>query len=150
MDFTVKEIKEFKAAIYKKTFSFKNGENFKEIPLFWQEIMSNGKCDNLLILNNKEPKGVLGICDNFRENDFDYYIGVSTDISPLEKTEKINIKTNTYAAFVCEIKEIQETTKKIFEDFLPNSNYEIIKDTASLEIYKDEFMCEICVPIKNK
>ncbi len=39
MEYYIEEIKGFRAVGLKRNYNFKNGENFENIPKFWQEIM---------------------------------------------------------------------------------------------------------------
>ncbi len=145
MNYRIETIEGFRAIGYKRTYNYTNGENFREIPLFWQELMQNGKFAELMKLNNEKPQGALGICANPRNNIFDYYIAVASQEEGPEM-EVISIKTQTYAIFPCTMDEIQDTTKRILAEWLPNSKYKHT-DAPELEIYPDENSCNICIPI---
>ncbi len=96
---------------------------------------------------NSSPNGLIGICANMRENDFDYFIAVSTNKEVPSNMDEIFIETQNYAIFDCTMDKIQETTKRILEEWLPNSEYNYIDNTPELEIYPDENSCKICIPI---
>ncbi len=147
MEFYIEEIKGFRAVGYKRSFEFENGENFVNIPLFWQEIIENGKLDKIICLMNCDPAGTIGICGEMREKDFDYYIAVSSDEDICDDLEDIVIETQSYAIFTCAMDKIQEVTKEIFSEWLPNSDYRYVDNAPELEIYPNENTCKICIPI---
>ncbi len=149
MEYYIEEISEFRAIGYKRKYSFKTGENFEQIPLFWQDIMQDGRFHKVMALNNKVPAGILGICTNLTDNEFDYFIASASDKSLDDDMEEVFISTQTYAIFTCTMDKIQETTKKIFAEWLPSSGYDHVPNAAELEIYPDESTCKICIPIKN-
>lgn len=147
MNYCIEEIKEFRAIGYKQTYSFKTGETFEEIPLFWTEVKKDGRFQKLLELNNATPMGLLGICTNQTDSEFDYFIACASTHD--EEMEEVLIKTQTYAIFTCSIEKIQETTKKILTEWLPNSDYDHAVNSPELEIYPDDKTCKICIPIKK-
>ena len=52
----------------------REGKNFVEIPLFWQQVIQKKQIKN--IPNKKQPDTVLGICMDFRvDGAFSYIIG---------------------------------------------------------------------------
>ncbi len=147
MEYRIEEIGSFRAVGVKKAFNFKTGENFEKIPLFWQEIFMNGVFNKIMEMGNTKPFGALGICTNMRDNDFDYYIGASTDKEIPEGMEELFVEKQTYAIFSCSMDKIQETTQRIFAEWLPNSEYDHAQNSPELEIYPDDKSCEICIPI---
>lgn len=149
MEYKIEEIKGFKAVGYKRSYNYKNGENFKKIPAFWQEVMEAGNLKVLRELNTDKELFILGVCANMRESDFDYYIATSTTDARPNDMEEINVATQTYAIFTCPLVEVQEVTKRIFAEWLPNSEYSHVPDAPELEIYLDEVTCKICIPIQK-
>ncbi len=149
MEYYIEEINTFRAVGYKRTYNFKTGENFKLIPLFWQDIMTDGRFNALLPLNTIAPLGTLGICTNLRDNEFDYFIAVASDCDTTDDLEELTIEKQTYAVFTCNMSEIQDTTKRILAEWLPNSEYTHVENAAELEIYPDAETCKICIPIKK-
>ncbi len=147
MEYYIEEIKGFRVVGLKRNFNFKNGENFEKIPVFWQETMQTGDFHNIIGLMDSEPKGILGICTNLRENDFDYFIAASSSKEVPNNMNELFIKTQTYAIFTCTMDKIQETTKRILGEWLPNSEYNLVENAPELEIYPDENTCKICIPI---
>ncbi len=149
MEYRIETIESFRAVGYKRSFNFKNGENFEKIPLFWKEIFKHGECHNITALQNGKPQGLLGIVGNLREDDLDYYIAVSTNKKVPDGMEELTIATQSYAIFHCTMDKIQETTKRILSEWLPNSEYTHVDNAPELEIYPDEIHCKICIPVKK-
>jgi AraC family transcriptional regulator len=134
-----------------EAFTNVNGENFKAIPEFWAKEAKKGTLEKLY----KGAKGVYGVCYNFSTDctKFSYMIGVAGE---KEGFELLKIKPQEYAVFLCHgLKDLQETTRKIFGEWLPSSGYEHA-DSPELEFYPtvgedDETMaCEIWIPIVKK
>jgi AraC family transcriptional regulator len=137
-----------------KKFTNKNGENFVEIPEMWMEVESNKELEKLIASTN-DQKGLFGVCYNF-SNDctvFHYMIAVLGDS---KQYEILSIKPQTYAKFSClGVKDLQETTKKIFAEWLPESGY-IHANSPELEFYPphdvkaEEWPAEVWIPIEKK
>ncbi len=147
MEYEIKEIKGFRAVGLKRNYSFENGENFKEIPKFWQEIMQTGKLNELMGLMDSEPYGTLGISANMTATDFDYFIAVSSTKNTTTDMDQIFVETQNYAIFTASMDNIQDITKYVFSEWLPASEYKFVENAPCLEIYPDENTCLICTPI---
>ncbi len=135
-----------------------DGENFKIIPKFWQDIMNSERFEKLL--NNCDNLGVVGICYEWQleQNEFKYMIGVRNKDLELEGTEKIEFEPEVFAAFEAKGKlpeSVQKTTKYIYSEWFPSSNYEH-SPGPELEIYpkgnvgSEDYICYYWVPIKKK
>ncbi len=149
MEYYIEEIKGFRAVGLKRSFNFKNGENFEKIPFLWKEVMENGTFNNIMSLMDSEPIGVMGISANLRENDFDYYIAVSSSKDVPNNMEELLVPTESYAIFTCTMDKIQDTTRRIYGEWLPSSEYKHVENAPELEIYPDEKSCKICIPIEK-
>jgi len=119
-----------------------DGKNFVEIPQFWEKVMQQGQIDN--IPNKKYPGTVLGICMDFQtDGSFSYIIG--TEVT---KAENIpgdmvckTIPAARYAVFTARGKmpgSIQDTVKYIYQEWLPNSEYQRA-DSADFELYDQRY-----------
>jgi AraC family transcriptional regulator len=117
-----------------------DGKNFQEIPQFWKQITE----DNLFerIPPQKHPGSYLGICMDFEpDGGFSYLIA-----SEVTHTEDIpegmvckTIPPATYAVFTAHGKmpeAIQETTKYIYQEWLPASGYQHA-GTPDFELYDE-------------
>jgi len=117
-----------------------NGKNFVEIPQFWKKVMQQGEIDN--IPNKKYPGTVLGICMDFQtDGSFSYIIGTevtNTGNIPDGMVCK-TIPAAKYAVFTVHGKmpiSIQDTTKYIHQEWLPNSEYKRA-NSADFELYDE-------------
>ena len=159
MNYKIVKKEQFEVVGLKKRVTNKNGENFKIIPKFWNEICENGKYS--ILDNNKGALGVMGICYNFdmENNEFDYIIGVEGNhIDSLENYEVVNIKPHTFAIFECigpMPASMQDTWKRIFAEWFPATKYEH-DDGPELEVYYEgdstskDYKSEIWIPIIDK
>jgi AraC family transcriptional regulator len=113
-------------------------ENQKKVPLFWDEIMENGRFLDVCELDNLPPLGILGIttCQNI--NDIYYYIAASTDKAVPELMHEISIPAATWVIFENsgQFKEsIQSIFKRFLSEWLPFSGY-YYAELPDLEIYQ--------------
>lgn len=136
-----------------KDFTNKNGENFIQIPDMWAKAGTDGELEKLT--KSSKEKGVFGVCYAFSYDctAFRYMIAVK---GQSQDYEEIKIKPQTYAKFSClGVKDLQDTTKKIFAEWLPESGY-VHADSPELEFYPPranddgKWPCEVWVPIVKK
>ncbi len=137
-----------------------NEENFKKIPLFWEETI--GK--NLLTkIPNRTDEGVCyGICMEMEEDHFTYMIGCevkSLNNIPDNMIGRI-IPKASYAVFTARrpiTKAVQDTTTYIYKSWFPESGYEHAS-TPEFELYDERRMPEnedkaevdIYIPIEKR
>lgn len=130
-----------------------------EIPKFWGEMKANGMVEKMIGLMNQEPFGLLGMSVTTQDKqEFDYYMGVSTDRDILEGMEEYIIPSAQWAIFECvgPVPEaIQQLQKRIFTEWLPSSGYEYA-NLPDLEVYGDgdisskDYKCQVWLPIVKK
>lgn len=159
MNYKLVKKESFKVVGISKRVTSKNGENFKVIPKFWQDIMEDGRFDELH--KNKKEFGVMGLCLNFdrEQEEFDYMIAVEGDcLESLEEVNVVEIPECTWAVFESVgalPKSIQETWHRIFAEWFPATNYEHA-DAPEFEAYLDgdtsskDYKCEAWVPVVEK
>lgn len=133
-----------------------HGENFIGIPKMWDDLKENGQFAQLSHTCDESSrfKAVFGVCYNFSSdcNKFKYMIGVSGEN---KNYENLKINSMLYAKFkVVGVNNLQDTTRKIFSEWLPSSPYELA-DSPELEFYplkmdKSDIICEIWIPIIKK
>ena len=73
-------------------------KNFAVIPSKWQEIATNGTLQRLTQMMNAQPMGVLGISTCNDEEEWRYYIAVSTSMEKGE-LEEYTVPPATWAVF---------------------------------------------------
>lgn len=139
-----------------KRITMADGENFKQVPKFWNDCMNDGSYQ--WICSKAGKLGVLGICKDLGKDEFNYMIGVEgiKDILP-KGYVSATIPAATWAVFesVGPLPEaIQDLTKRIFTEWLPSTGYQ--HDCApELEVYplgdtsSTDYRCEIWIPIKK-
>ncbi|NLY20415.1 MAG: AraC family transcriptional regulator [Tissierellia bacterium] len=111
-------------------------ENFKAIPQMWGKASMDGTVEKLITLMNGELKGVLGVTVYENEDDWKYYIGVESNSDNAYGFEEHVIPKSKWAIFSGEGSgiSIQELLKRIFTEWLPNSEYEY-GNAADIELY---------------
>lgn len=159
MNYKIVEKGSFEVIGKQKRITTVNGENFKQVPEFWDECMKDGSYE---WISSKAGKlGVLGICkdlNNFEEGFFNYMIGVEkiNETLPQGYVSTI-IPAATWAVFESVgalPKAIQDVTKRIFSEWMPSTKYQ--HDCApELEVYSigdttsADYRCEVWIPIKK-
>ena len=135
-----------------------NGQNFIDIPAFWQKKFSDGSFPALV--EHSGEMGVVGICYGYDKDmtGFKYMIGIESSDFKSEGMVDVEFGPEDFAAFKCVGKlpdGIQKTTKYIFNDWFPSSNYEHTSG-PEIEVYpggdtsKDDYVCYYWVPVKQK
>jgi AraC family transcriptional regulator len=134
------------------------GQNFLRIPQIWQEVCEAGTFDQIMALSNGSPSGVLGICANFRDKEFDYFIASSSDELCPEGMDELVIPEGLWVVFQCVgpmPTAIQDVWKRVYTEWFPSSGYEHAGG-AELEWYSDgdgdaeDYISEIWLPIIKK
>lgn len=134
------------------------GMNFARVPKIWEEVCAEGSFDTICALSNQDPKGVLGICANFRETEFDYYIASATNKEIPEGMNELKVDSSLWVVFECVGPlpgAIQDVWKRIYSEWFPSSGYEHA-GTAEIEWYDEgdgsavDYKSEVWIPIVKK
>lgn len=135
-----------------------DGENFKQVPKFWEECMNDGSYE--WISSRAGKLGVLGVSmdlQNFDNGFFTYMIGVETPKDTLPKGyASVTIPAATWAVFesVGPLPgAIQDLIRRIFTEWFPSTGYQHdcapeIEVYPGGDIYSTDYRCEVWVPIK--
>lgn len=128
-----------------------------EIADFWKESGNNGTFS--ILEQHAVSSDMYGLCAPIsKENThFDYGIGVVyTGGSIPEGFSEWEVKPTLWAVFKCIGDNpdcIGETWNRIFKEFLPGSEYQMLDDT-DFELYSDNLQsdcfCEIWIPVKKR
>lgn len=107
---------------------------------------------------NGDIQGYIGLCNPLGENcSFDYYICVNSTKEKPKHFAELTVPKAKWLVFEAKGKipdAVKETTKKIFQEFLPNSDYEY-DNKPEFEVYplgnpmSDDYITEIWVPMKK-
>jgi AraC family transcriptional regulator len=166
MDYRIFEKPAFDVVAKTKQFSTDNDENFKTIPLFWDEF---NKSESPAVLSKfTEGKlgtvtegGCLGIClDASGQKEFTYAIGVE---KPMGKTapvefEVIHVPSANWAVFESigpMPKAMQDVLVRIFQEWFPSTGYEH-DAKPELEVYfqgnnqSSNYHSQVWIPIIKK
>ena len=119
-----------------------DGNNFTEIPRFWQDVLAQDSIAR--IPDRKDANAVLGISiDMAADGSFSYIIGcevTTTENKPAGMVAR-TVSAATYAVFTARGNmpdAIQQTTRSIYREWLPNSGYRRT-DGADIERYDERF-----------
>lgn len=141
-------------------------QNTKDIPLFWEEYMTDGRMENLHREGFVKNHAEYGACfpEDVESGDFKYIIGVESkegaEIKP--QYDVAVLPPATYAVFSTPasiasnfVANIQGTWSFVFNEWFPNSGYEYADGAVDFELYDDRCMnengkvCEIYIPVQK-
>jgi len=159
MKYKIVEKEEFK--LLAKVKAFRNEsiseESNTEIPDFWKQCRENGGFDVLTQYTAKHD--VYGVCAPISKEStyFDYGIAMKYDGGDIPEGYKLwHVKPTLWAVFECigdDGECIGETWDRIFKEFLPSSDYNMLDDT-DFELYSEnnnsDCFCEIWIPVEKK
>ncbi|WMJ21966.1 AraC family transcriptional regulator [Paludicola sp. MB14-C6] len=152
MDYQIVKKDAFQVVV--KSRIFKEETSATEIPKFWTEYFNSGVAEKVC--------GAMGICAAETCNKKDWKYGIGCDKKLVQEIpdgfEVWNIPANTWAIFHCVgamPKAIQAMWKRIYSEWLPSSNYELLPD-YDIEFYtegdnsSEDYVSEIWIPVKEK
>lgn len=131
-------------------------ENFKTVPMLWQEVAQSGKIMKIASLMDENSTGVLGVsaCMDYLDK-WEYYIAVETDKEVPKGLEEYTIPACTCAVFPgqCQMPTaIQDIEKRAITEWLSTSGYEYA-DAPDIELYLNpdpmNSKFEVWVPIRK-
>lgn len=159
MDYRIEKRDQFK--LLAKIRKFRNEsiseEGNTEIPDFWKTCGDNGTFD--ILKQNTKKHDIYGACAPISKESshFNYGIGMEYTGGNIPEGYDIwEVKPTVWAVFKC-IGEtgdcIGDTWGRIFSEFLPGSEYNMLDDT-DFELYSEnngtDCFCEIWIPVKKK
>lgn len=111
-------------------------KNFEIAPQMWGRAFMDGTLDKLVTLMNQQPMGVLGVSVCGNEEEWKYYIAVSSSLPAPENVEEYVVNAFTWAIFPGEgaSNTIQELEQRIITEWLPTSGYEY-DNGPDIEVY---------------
>ncbi|GAA0077349.1 AraC family transcriptional regulator [Clostridium sp. CTA-5] len=156
MNYKIVKKESFKVVGKQKKITMVDGENFKQVPEFWEDCMKDGSYQ--WICSKVGKLGVLGICKDFAKDEFNYMIGVEEIKDKLPKGYvSAIIPAATWAVFesVGALPEaIQDLNRRIFTEWLPSTGYQHacapeIEVYPEGDMYSSDYRCEIWIPVKK-
>lgn len=155
MDYRVETIKQLNVIGYHK--SYKNGtEAQREIPKFWDEVISMQLETDLIHKSNQELNGLLGICIPKENGRMDYLIGVTSGDNLDDTYQQEALIAGDYLVVTVRggIPEaIQRANRHIHSALLPNEDFTLKKGNF-FELYlagdvkSEDYISEIWLPIE--
>ncbi|MDN4495189.1 AraC family transcriptional regulator [Ureibacillus aquaedulcis] len=160
MNYKIVEKDAFQVIGVKRTYNYKNGDNIRGIPQFWNDVHADGTNDRLVDLNNGDIQGVLGVC-SVDENEkqtglMDYWIASAFKGDVPNSMDAFKIPASKWAIFEVHgpmPHAMQDTWKKIYSEWFPSNPYNPA-GTAELEVYTNDnpsnanYYSEIWIPIQ--
>ena len=157
LQYRIEQKPAFRVVGYKETVSMVDGENFRRIPKIWEEFPAQ-KYHALETRMNPAQPGMFGVIDmGEKPDELVYWIAVNSDSADLEDwMSAMEVPVVSYAVFETSMKELQDITRRIFAEWLPNSGYEHAP-AAEFEFYPpgdmesdENYKAEIWVPVVKK
>ena len=152
MEYRIEQWEAMELLVHAKDFHTETGE--REIPSFWDEYYSNEEY--------RKIPGYLGVCAQQKEGSDVFRYGIGCRAGDAEGVpegfEIIRLPEYTWAVFKCVgpvPDAIQAMWERIYKDWLPVSEYELIPD-YDIEDYlpgdptAQDYVCEICIPVKRR
>ncbi|WP_206459130.1 AraC family transcriptional regulator [Anaerovorax sp. IOR16] len=131
-------------------------KNFEIVPQMWQRIAMNGTIEKLVSMVDGQPGGVLGVSLCNEQEDWKYYIAVTSNKVIDDSLEEYTVPAATWAIFSGEgpmPHSIQEMEKRIITEWFPTSGYEY-GNAPDIEVYLNadpqNAKFEIWVPVIKK
>ena len=128
--------------------------NFAVVPQMWQEASTNGTLQKLASMMDTPPMGLLGVSACNNEEQWKYYIAVSST-KPTGEFEQYTIPAATWAIFSGSgtNQSIQKLEQRIITEWLPTSGYEYA-NAPDIEVYLNpdpqNAQYEVWIPVTKK
>jgi len=159
MDYKIVEREQFKLLTKVETFRNESvsEDGNTEIPDFWKKSGENGTFE--VLKHYTKNHDIYGVCAPISKesNYFDYGIGMIYDGGEVPEGFRVwDVLPTLWAVFKCVGTDgdcIGETWERIFKEFIPGSDYNMLDDT-DFELYyeknEENCFCEIWIPIERK
>ena len=128
--------------------------NFMVVPKMWQEASVNGTIQKLAGMMDTPPMGLLGVSACNDEEQWKYFIAVSSTKTS-EEFEEYTVPASTWAIFsgTSTNQSIQELEQRIITEWLPASGYEYA-NAPDIEVYLNpdpqNAQYEVWIPVTKK
>ncbi len=128
--------------------------NFIVVPQMWQNAAMNGTFEKITPLMNQQPMGVLGVSICNDNEEWRYFIAVSSSLDTDNSLDEYIVPACTWAIFNGSGTNIsiQELEQRIITEWLPTSGFEM-DNGPDIEVYQNpdpnNMQYEVWVPIKK-
>lgn len=129
-------------------------KNFEIVPGMWQAAVTDGTMQKLAGMMNAQPMGLLGVSACNDEEQWKYFIAVSSTQED-DSLEEYLVPAATWAIFAGEgtNQSIQELERRIITEWLPTSGYEY-GSAPDIEVYLNpdpqNAKFEVWIPVVKK
>lgn len=129
-------------------------QNFTVVPQMWQSAAANGTVGRLAGMMDAEPRGLLGVSACSDEEQWKYFIAVSSSLECGE-FEDYTVPASTWAVFSGSgaNRSMQELQRRIITEWLPTSGYEYA-NAPDIEVYLnpdlENAQYEMWIPVTRK
>lgn len=129
-------------------------KNFAVVPQLWQRVSADGTVGKLAGMMDAPPMGLLGVSVCNDEEQWKYYVAVSS-AKTAEEFEEYMIPASTWAVFsgTGTNQSIQELEQRIVTEWLPTSGYEYA-NAPDIEVYLNpdpqNAQYEVWIPVTKK
>lgn len=129
-------------------------KNFAVVPRMWQDAVTNGTVQRLAGMMDASPMGLLGVSACNDEEQWRYFIAVSSTKERGE-LEEYTVPASTWAIFpgAGTNRSIQELEHRIVTEWLPTSGYEY-GNAPDIEVYLNpdpqDAKFEVWIPVNKK
>lgn len=130
------------------------GQNFLEVPQMWHRAVLDGTIKKIISFMNSQPQGVLGVSACGDNEEWRYYIAVSSSADIDSSLEEYRVPGCMWAVFpgAGTGKSIQELERRIVTEWLPASGYEFTEG-PDVEVYlnpdPNDTQYEVWIPVKK-
>ena len=157
MDYRIEKKEKFGFYGLTKRFSTIDGANFKEIPVFWQDVMADGSYNKMMATS--ASNSCLGVCmpmDPEKETEFDYLIGFFGE-EVVEGYDYHEVPEAEWAVFTVNGKihpNLPDAWKRIFSEWFPQTDFKHAQ-LPEFEVYlegdvnSDDYVMEIWIPVEK-
>lgn len=156
MNYRIEEKNEIRIIGISEALSKTIEENFAVVPKIWDEFARQEMLSQLMPLMNNELQGILGVSACFEEENWRYYLAVTSNAACPEGLEEYQIPAFTWAVFSgtgIMPTAIQELEKRIVTEWLPTSGYEYANG-PDIEVYltpdPKNAVFEVWIPVIKK
>ncbi len=128
--------------------------NFMVVPKMWQDAVMNGTMQKLAGMMDTPPMGLLGVSACNDEEQWKYFIAVSSTKERGE-LEEYTVPASTWAIFpgTGTAQSVQELERRIITEWLPTSGYEYA-NAPDIEVYLNpdpqNAQYEVWIPVTKK
>ncbi len=128
--------------------------NFMVVPKMWQDAAENGTIQKLAGIMDTPPMGLLGVSACNDEEQWKYFIAVSSTKAS-DEFEEYTVPASAWAIFsgTGTNQSIQELEQRIITEWLPTSGYEYA-NAPDIEVYLNpdpqNAQYEVWIPVSKK